>query len=257
MQKNIRQISQEQFDNFNVAKSPISFIATEKEWFSSDNDKILGLILKDNIDKDWSYVILGLDETDTYRAIDVKVSEESLDNIRSILYRKMGSLTIEDGKAKEDLFESSDKEVDESKKLIITDISDEFKKYFKKHPEKLYDLHPRKFEELIASILEDLGFDVELTKATRDGGTDIIASIKNKLWDILAYVECKRHSPENKVGVGIVRKVVGVHALRKPAKSMIVTTSFFTKNSQEEAKIMENDLDLRDYENIKEWLNEY
>ena len=77
------------------------------------------------------------------------------------------------------------------------------------------------------------------------------------MWDILAYVECKRHSPENKVGVGIVRKVVGVHALRKPAKSMIVTTSFFTKNAQEEAKIMENDLDLRDYENIKEWLNEY
>lgn len=257
MLKKIRQISQEQFDKFNVTKGPINFFAKEKEWFTSEDDKILGLILKDNIDNDWSYVILGLDETDTYRAIDVKVSEDSLENIRNVLYRKMGALSIEDGKAKEDLFELSEKEIDESKKIIITDISDELKKYFKKHPEKLYDLHPRKFEELIASILEDLGFDVELTKATRDGGTDIIASIKNKLWDILAYVECKRHSPENKVGVGIVRKVVGVHALRKPAKSMIVTTSFFSKNAKEEAKIMENDLDLRDYENIKQWLNDY
>ena len=53
------------------------------------------------------------------------------------------------------------------------------KKFLKKYSEKLYDIDPRKFEELVASILEDLRFSIELTQATRDGGWDIIANVKN------------------------------------------------------------------------------
>ncbi len=66
----------------------------------------------------------------------------------------------------------------ENSSILLTDVNDEIKKYLSKHPEKLHDLTSRKFEELVASILEDLGFDVTLTKQTRDGGTDIIASIR-------------------------------------------------------------------------------
>jgi len=96
------------------------------------------------------------------------------------------------------LFEFSEEKKEKPLSLIVTNIDDEIKKYFNKHPEKLYDLNPRKFEELIASILKDLGFDVELTKVTRDGGRDIIASIRTKVSTFLTYVECKRYSPENK-----------------------------------------------------------
>ena len=140
--------------------------------------------------------------------------------------------------------------------VIITDMDDAVKKYFKKYPEKLYEINSRKFEELIASIFKDFGFDVELTKATRDGGRDIIASIKNSVYSLLAYIECKRYAPDNKVDVGIIRNVAGVHYLRKPSKSIIVTTSFFTKDAQEEAKLIENQLDLKDYNDIKSWLEE-
>jgi HJR/Mrr/RecB family endonuclease len=139
----------------------------------------------------------------------------------------------------------------------VHNIDDEIKKYFKNHPHKLYDLNPRKFEELIASILKDLGFDVELTKATRDGGRDIIASIRNAVTSFLAYVECKRFAADNRVGVGIIRKVAGVHYIRKPSKSIIVTTSFFTKDAVTEAKSLENQLELKDFNDIKEWLRIY
>ena len=141
--------------------------------------------------------------------------------------------------------------------IIVHNIDDEVKKYFKKHPHKLYDLNPRKFEELIASILKDLGFDVELTKTTRDGGRDIIASIRNAVTNFLAYVECKRFAADNKVGVGIIRKVAGVHYTRKPSKSIIVTTSYFTKDAIKEAESLENQLDLKDFNSIKEWLKKY
>ena len=127
----------------------------------------------------------------------------------------------------------------------------------KKYPHRLYDINPRKFEELIASILEDLGFTVELTQATRDGGRDIIASIRNSVTNFLAYVECKRYAPGNKIDVGIIRQVQGVQYTNRPSKSIIVTTSFFTRDAVKEAKLIENQLDLKDFNDIKNWLEKY
>ncbi|RZJ90598.1 MAG: restriction endonuclease, partial [Chryseobacterium sp.] len=127
----------------------------------------------------------------------------------------------------------------------------------KKYPHKLYDIHPRKFEELVASIFSDLGFDIELTGATRDGGRDIIASIRNAVTNFLVYVECKKYAPDNKVDVGIIRKIAGVHYIKKPSKSIVVTTSFFTKDALEEAKRIENQLELKDFNDIQAWLEKY
>lgn len=73
----------------------------------------------------------------------------------------------------------------------ITDLSVELKRYFAKHPEKLHDLAPRKFEELIADILKDLGWDTELTSATRDGGRDIYAYLRNQVTSFLMFVNVR------------------------------------------------------------------
>src|SRR5437868_1276770 len=37
------------------------------------------------------------------------------------------------------------------------------------------DMHWRQFEELVAELLQNDGYTVELTKKTRDGGIDILA----------------------------------------------------------------------------------
>lgn len=213
---------------------------------------MLGTAIQDKIDKDWSYVILALDADGLYRAIEVNASIDSEDSSESELLTKMSELAIK-GEIQEELYIG---EIVQPK-IFFTDINDEVKKYFNKHPEKLYDLSPRKFEELIASILKDLGFDVELTKATRDGGSDIIASIRNAITTFLILVECKKYSPENKVDVGIIREVAGVHSLKQPSKSIIVTTSFFTKDARKEASLHKEKLDLKDYYDLKEWLSRY
>lgn len=246
----IRQISQEEFQNYNF-ENYTTFVAKEKSWYADDGANIIATILLDNFDKDWSYVILGKDEDGKYRAIEVEVSIEEVNDAIKNLYSKMNEISIA-GKMEKQIYESTLFKPESS--VIITDMDDAIKKYFKKYPEKLYEINPRKFEELIASIFKDLGFDVELTKATKDGGRDIIASIKNSVTNFLAYIECKRYAPDNKVDVGIIRNVAGVHYLRKPSKSIIVTTSFFTKDAQEEAKLIENQLDLKDFNDIKSWL---
>ncbi len=253
----INSTHKEEFYKLNVVKEPIlDFFATELEYYKDDKNRILGILLKDKSDEDFSYVILSQDEDLAYKAIDVIISLDSIESARSELLFKLNE-SIE-----KEIFEQSlykmEKEISvEKPSLIITDINEEVKKYFKKNPEKLYNIEPRQFEELIASLMQDLGFKVELTKATRDGGRDIIAQLKNSVTDFLAYVECKRYAAERKIGVGLIREVSGVHYLNKPSKSIIVTTSFFTKDAVEEAKKMENQMDLKDFNSIKNWLNKY
>ena len=139
----------------------------------------------------------------------------------------------------------------------VVDINDEMKRYFAKHPEKLYNLSPRQFEKLIADILSDLGFEVKLTQATRDGGKDIYAYIKNQICGFLMYVECKSYTPPNRVGLDIVQRLYGVQQINKANKSMIVTTSYFTLPAVNEAKKFDSLMSLKNYDDLKEWLQRY
>ena len=141
--------------------------------------------------------------------------------------------------------------------IAIIDPVREIKRYFAAHPEKLYDLNPRRFEELIADILKDFGFDTELTKATRDGGRDIYAYVKNAVTSFLMFVECKQWAQHNKVGIAVVQRVYGAAKAGGAHKAMIVTTSFFTLPAQRERQRVEKELDLADYETLKTWLGRY
>jgi len=140
---------------------------------------------------------------------------------------------------------------------IILDINEEIMKYLARNPQYLYNLSSRKFEELVAHILKDFGFDVELTQATRDGGKDIIAYFKNEITSFLTYVECKKYSVENPVGVQIVRSVYGQQRISRANKSLIVTTSFFTKDAISLQREIINEMDLKDYNDLTRILSTY
>lgn len=247
------EISREEFDSLGIERLGLF---PERAWFKSTELDLAGTIIRDPYDKDWSYVLVAKDEDGTYRYIDGDVSLPSHQEAESKLFT--AALRIEvAGTYQEELYTEPDSAIQEETAVVITSIDDEVKKYLKKHPEKLYELSPRRFEELVASILKDMGFDVELTQATRDGGRDIIAYVKNAVCSYLTHIECKRYAADNKVGVGIIREVIGVHHIRKATKSIIVTTSYFSSDAIKEAEIMENQLDLKNFTDIKTWLQRY
>jgi len=251
-------INQKKFNSLNPARNElVKMISSEKSWFSDTNTNIIGAVILDKTDNDWGNVILAKHEDGLYRYIDGQISLDSRDKAEEDLISVMSRIEVS-GEAPEKLFESKETDNEDTNgSVLVTDINLELKRYFKNNPHKLYNLDPRKFEELIASIMEDLGFEVELTKATRDGGSDIIAYFRNSVCSYLTLVECKRYSPENKVGVGIIREVLGVHNLKRATKSIIVTTSFFSSDAQKEAKEFNHQLDLKDYSSIKHWLEKY
>lgn len=141
---------------------------------------------------------------------------------------------------------------------VVGVITSELIKYLKKHPKALYEIKPRQFEELIAEILASYGWRVELTPSTKDGGYDIYAITKNiepgveTSW----IIECKKYAPENKVGVDIVRALYGIKSNLKIANALLATTSYFTKGAKA-FKASRYDVELKDYYNILEWINQY
>ncbi|MBA9027607.1 restriction endonuclease [Peribacillus huizhouensis] len=63
--------------------------------------------------------------------------------------------------------------------------------YFENPLEKLAKLKPTEFEWLIEELYRRMGYQTAWTPATRDGGKDIMASIKRPDGNEKVYVECK------------------------------------------------------------------
>jgi len=139
----------------------------------------------------------------------------------------------------------------------VAEVNDELIRHLAKHPELLYDLHPWRFEELVAELLRAQGFEPTLTPRTRDGGRDILAARSDALGSLLYLVECKRYGPKNKVGVEVVRAIHGVTNSERATKGVIVTTSFFTKNAIDFATPLKYGIGLHDFETLKSWLASY
>lgn len=136
-------------------------------------------------------------------------------------------------------------------------IEDEiFTKLYNK-PEGIYEITPRQFEELVCGILKSFGWYVELTKSTRDGGYDIFAISKDisglsSSW----IIECKRYSPDRKVGIDCVRSILGVKNNDvRAAGAMVATTSSFSRDVKD-YKASRYDLELVDYSRIVGWLGD-
>lgn len=94
----------------------------------------------------------------------------------------------------EDLLQSS---IPANERQIITisrNYWDDLFASINKDPENLYTLDPRKFEELVAELLDREGFAVKITPPTRDGGRDILAYTNGKIGEHLYLVECKRYA---------------------------------------------------------------
>lgn len=140
---------------------------------------------------------------------------------------------------------------------ISTKINKQLIKSFLKNPKMLYEMQPRRFEELIAELFDGFGYKVELTKTTKDGGKDIIAISNNTVASNKYLIECKRYNEKTKVGVLPVRSLLGVVQDEKATKGLIVTTSSFSKPANELIQRHKWILEGHDYNGILEWLKEY
>lgn len=86
----IESILKNEFEGFKPARNPaLTIIADEKEWFADKNRVILGVLLLDRTDRDWTYAVLGRDEAGVFRWIDGQSSIKTRDKARNQLLATM------------------------------------------------------------------------------------------------------------------------------------------------------------------------
>lgn len=127
----------------------------------------------------------------------------------------------------------------------------------RRQPEAIHRLPPRQFEEVIAELLDDMGFEVELTKQTRDGGKDILAYMNTGIGKFLCLVEAKKYRKDRKVGVELVRTLYGTLCDYQANSAMLVTTSSFSTDARAFQKKHEYQLSLQGYGDVVKWIQDY
>lgn len=162
-------------------------------------------------------------------------------------------------KVVEEIFKpESDNRTDQNTIITLSPVNDKVLKYLSENPQALYQLGNREFEVVMAEIYSKLGYNVELTKSTRDGGKDIIIRKPDILGDFIYYVECKKYSPKKAIGVGIVRNLVGTINTDKVNGGILATTSFFSSDAKK--FIIDNkygyQIQMHDYDIINKLLNQ-
>ncbi len=85
------------------------------------------------------------------------------------------------------------------------------------------------FERVCKRLLENMGFTVETTKASGDGGIDLIGYNTQPLLSGKYIIQCKRYA--GSVGEPIIRDLYGVVTSERANKGILITTGHFTKSA--------------------------
>ena len=106
---------------------------------------------------------------------------------------------------------------------------EELRRYLTDRFEARFDIHPRKLEEILASIFREHGFRVELTAYTKDGGVDLfLLRSPREGW---IAVQVKRNKESMKIGVEEIDRFLGVILRHDLYRGIFVTTSSYTKGA--------------------------
>lgn len=133
-------------------------------------------------------------------------------------------------------------------------ISQQLTEHLISNPDAIHQLSPRKFEELVAYLMEKQGYEVTLTKQSKDGGIDIFALKRDGFGNFLTIVDCKRYSEKNPVGIDLVRTMYGTLNIAKASHGIIATTSRFTNDAKVLAEDYKYQISLKDHADITQWI---
>lgn len=147
---------------------------------------------------------------------------------------------------------------EESAIITLSPVNDRVLKYLSENPQAFYQLTGTEFESVMTEIYSKLGYKVERTQPTRDGGKDIIIRKPEILGDFIYYVECKKHEAKDPIGVGIIRSFVGTVNTDRVNGGILATTSYFSRDAKK--FILENNyscqIQMHDYNFIRGLLNQ-
>lgn len=122
---------------------------------------------------------------------------------------------------------------------------------------RIEDLNWREFEKLISQLLEKEGYEIKLTRGTKDGGVDVIAV---KDIDVSGYFKTiwqAKKKEKGKVGLSLIRELADVAREEKASKGIIVTSTFLTRGALKRVERDNHYLGKVDRKDLNDWIAKY
>ncbi|WP_196485219.1 restriction endonuclease [Burkholderia anthina] len=117
------------------------------------------------------------------------------------------------------------------------------------------DLHWRQFEKLIAELLEEDGYEVELMEGTKDGGVDVVAFKDLGPLGLFKTVWQAKKKQTNKVGLSVVRELADTRDEFGASKAFIVTSTFLTRGAAQRIQRDRYQLGKVDRDDLNAWID--
>ena len=172
---------------------------------------------------------------------DLAISAGILDTSGQTPHASMGALLYTDTLKPDSRFRRGDEKGTFTLKALtqigihqqIENLQTKVRQDLRKH---LLKMPPQKFEELIRSLLEEMGFDeAETTSYSNDKGVDVRGILRtNPLSTVKVAIQAKRW--KNNVGSGVVRDLRGSLKVADAEQGLIITPSDFTASAKEESQ---------------------
>ena len=142
----------------------------------------------------------------------------------------------------------------------LVEITPQLVKLLAREPQRLYDLQPEKFENLICDRLDRMGYGLERVGSStyhKDGGVDIVAWPRASPLPFLVAVQVKHtRCFERRIGPGPVRDLLGAIELHRFNAGLLVTNTSFTPDAEWIAQRRALLMRLRDFHDLTRWLRD-
>lgn len=113
----------------------------------------------------------------------------------------------------------------------------------------------RTFEEMLGTLLEAEGWNVQVTQPSRDGGIDVVAVKEDKvLGSVRSIWQAKRYGPKRVVRLNEIRELSAVVDWERATKGVVVTTSRLTKDAIDWIRRDTYRLDYKDARMMESWI---
>lgn len=144
--------------------------------------------------------------------------------------RRAATIRDEDGRR----YYSMDGACAQLRTLSLSDIStpaEQVRQYLLAKYDARFDVHPKTFEDVVAGVFRDLGYDAEATAYQGDGGIDVILRTPG---NETVGVQAKRY--KNAIQVEQIRALAGALLLNDHPRGIFVTTSSYQSGAHSAAR---------------------
>lgn len=120
----------------------------------------------------------------------------------------------------------------------------------------LHEMDARRFEELLAELLQADGWQVEVTPFSSDGGVDVVAVRQVPLIGTVRTVwQAKRYDPsKSKVGLSSIRELAASTRDFSATKGVVATTSMLTSGALRYVEQNQYLLGKAEHDDMMDWL---